>query len=275
MSQTINCNGHLLSLEHPVVMAIMNTTTDSFYKGSRISYKHLLTTAEQHLREGATILDIGGVSTRPNAPEIAENDELERVIPAIETIHRAFPEAIISIDTFRANVAKQAVNAGASIVNDVSAGGRFDEKLLTTVAELRIPYILMHSIGTPKTMQINPTYDNITTEVFDFFSFKLHEIHNLGINDVIIDVGFGFGKTLEHNYALLRNLAVFKVLDCPILAGISRKSMIWQPLNITADTALNGTTALNMIALQNGAKILRVHDTKEAIECIKLWQLTR
>ncbi len=269
----VNCSGKLLNLETPVVMAILNVTPDSFYENSRVTEKQILQRAEQHLQAGAGILDIGGVSTRPNAPEVSEKDELKRVVSAIHSVKTTFPEAIISIDTFRSNVARAAVSEGASIINDVSAGGRFDAKLLETVAELGTPYILMHSIGTPQTMQNNPNYKNITSEVLDFFSFKINELRNLCIKDIIIDVGFGFGKTTEHNYELLRKLQVFEMLDCPILAGVSRKTMIWKPLEISPEEALNGTTALHIVALQNGAKILRVHDTKPAIECIKLFEL--
>lgn len=268
----INCKGRLLSLDKPIVMAIINATPDSFYTTSRVLQHEVLKHAEQHLTDGATILDIGGVSTRPNADEVSEDEELQRVIPAIAAVHRAFPTAIISVDTFRAKVAEEAVAAGASIVNDVS-GGRFDAGLWQKVADLQTPYIFTHSIGTPKTMQQNPSYNHITTDVFDFFSANLRTLHGIGIHDIIIDVGFGFGKTTAHNYQLLRDLAIFKHLDCPILAGISRKGMIWKPLGITPEEALNGTTALHIIALQNGAKILRVHDTKPAIECIKLLDL--
>ena len=268
----INCKGTLLSLDTPIVMAIINATPDSFYTTSRVLQHELLKHAEQHLSDGATILDIGGVSTRPGADEVSEEEELRRVIPAIEAVHRAFPTAIISVDTFRANVAEQAVAVGASIVNDVS-GGRFDPTLWRKVADLQTPYIYTHSIGTPKTMQQNPSYNHITAEVFDFFSANLRMLHSMGIHDIILDVGFGFGKTTAHNYQLLRDLAVFKHLDCPVLAGISRKGMIWKPLGIAPEEALNGTTALHIIALQHGAKILRVHDTKPAMECIKLLEL--
>ena len=273
---SLNANGRLIDLTEPIVMGILNITPDSFFKGSRIqSEKALLEHTERMITEGGSILDIGGMSSRPGAEIISENEELKRVIPAIKAIKSHFPEALISIDTIRANVARASVNEGASIVNDITAG-RFDATMFETIAELKnIPYILMHMKGdTPNTMQKAAHYDDIFVEILDFFIEKLGILRGLGVKDIIVDVGFGFGKTIEHNFTLLKKMHVFKILEVPILAGLSRKSLIWKTLNIKPEEALNGTTALNMIALQQGAKILRVHDVKEAVETIKLFLLT-
>jgi dihydropteroate synthase len=221
------------------------------------------------LTDGADILDIGGVSTRPGAEAVGEEEELARVTPAIEAIAKRFPEAILSIDTFRAKVAKEAVQAGAGVINDVSAG-RFDAEMYATVAQLQVPYILMHMQGTPANMQHNPQYDNIVLEVLDYLVTEVAKLRALGLNDIILDPGFGFGKTVEHNFQLLQGLDALKITGLPVLAGLSRKSMICRTLNIKPSDALNGTTALNTIALMQGAKILRVHDVKEAVECVKL-----
>jgi dihydropteroate synthase len=274
---TLNCNGHLLDITEPIVMGILNITPDSFFEGSRVqSAENLLKMAEKMLQEGATILDMGGMSSRPGATIISEKEELNRIIPAIETVIRYFPEAIISVDTLRANVARKSVDAGARLVNDIS-GGSFDATMFQTIADLKsIPYILMHMKGDdPKTMQKQAIYDDITVEIMDFFIERLGILRGLHVKDVIIDVGFGFGKTIDHNFTLLKKMHVFKMLEVPILAGLSRKSMIWKTLDITAEHALNGTTALHMIALQQGAKILRVHDVKEAVEAVKLFQMVR
>lgn len=270
---TLNCKGTLLSLETPIVMGILNVTPDSFYDGGQYKdSKELLKKAEQHLAEGASILDIGGMSSRPGASLITVAEELERVIRPIEMILKKFPNTIISIDTVRSVVAKAAVEAGASIINDISAG-QFDEKMYATVADLGVPYILMHMQGQPENMQENPTYKDIPLEVLDFFIQEVGQLRKLGVKDIIIDPGFGFGKSLSHNYQLLKLLHIFKILDVPILAGLSRKSMIYKALNSTAKEALNGTSVLNMVALQQGATILRVHDVKEAMETIRLFSL--
>jgi dihydropteroate synthase len=272
---TLNCNGHLLDISDPIVMGVLNITPDSFYEESRVqSAENMLKKAEKMLYDGATILDIGGMSSRPGATIISEKEELSRVIPAIETVIRYFPKAVISVDTLRANVAKKSIEAGASIINDIS-GGNFDKAMFQTVADLKnVPYILMHMKGdTPKTMQKQAQYEDITLEIMDFFIEKLGILRGLAVKDIIIDVGFGFGKTIEHNFTLLKKLHVFKMLEVPILTGLSRKSMIWKTLNIPPDDALNGTSALHMIALQQGSKILRVHDVKEAIEVIKLYKM--
>jgi dihydropteroate synthase len=274
---TLNCNGRLLDITEPIVMGILNITPDSFFDGSRVdSAENLLKTAEKMLNEGATILDMGGMSSRPGATIISEKEELNRIIPAIEIVIKYFPEAIISVDTLRASIARKSVESGARIINDIS-GGSFDNTMFQTVSDLKnIPYILMHMKGDdPKTMQKQAIYDDIAVEIMDFFIERIGILRGLAVKDIIIDVGFGFGKTIEHNYTLLKKMHVFKMLEVPILAGLSRKSMIWKTLNITPNEALNGSTALHMIALQQGAKILRVHDVKEAVETVKLFQMVR
>lgn len=268
---TLNCKGKLLILDGPKVMGILNITPDSFYGGSRFTDTDtILKQTEKMLNDGAVILDIGAQSTRPGSIRITAEEELKRIIPAIENICKNFSEAIISIDTYQGKVAKEAVNAGASIVNDISSGD-MDKEMINTVATLQVPYICMHMKGTPDTMQQNPTYDDVAKEVLDYFIYKIARCKEAGINDIIIDPGFGFGKTIEHNFQLLKKLEVLKILDKPILAGLSRKSTICKTLGVTADEALNGTTVLNTIALMNGATLLRVHDVKEAMECIKLF----
>jgi dihydropteroate synthase len=270
---TLNCRGTLLDLMSPIVMGVLNTTPDSFFAGSRLAdEKDLLTRAERMITEGGSILDIGGMSSRPGAAIISESEEMQRVLPAIEAVAKAFPSALISVDTIRASVARAAVEAGATIVNDISAGS-LDAAMFSTVAELGTPYILMHMKAVPKTMQQAAKYEDVTLEILDFLIEKVGILRGLGVKDIVIDTGFGFGKTLEQNYELLRKLSVFKILDCPILVGLSRKTMIWKGLDITPDTALNGTTAANMLALVGGAKILRVHDVKEAVETIKIFNL--
>jgi dihydropteroate synthase len=270
---TLNCGGNLLDLIDPIVMGVINVTPDSFFKGSRVEDENaLLKQAEKMLLEGAAILDIGGMSSRPGAEIIAEKVELERVIPAVKSIIKHFPEAIISIDTLRSNVARACVSEGAKMVNDITAG-RFDDKMFQTIADFKnIPYIVMHMKGeTPQTMQKQAVYDDIALEILDFFIERVGILRGLHVRDIIIDPGFGFGKTIAHNFELLKKIHVFKMLEVPILAGLSRKSMIWKTLNISAEEALNGTTVCNVIALQQGAKILRVHDVKEAVETIKLF----
>jgi dihydropteroate synthase len=267
---TLNCKGSLLVIDKPIVMGIINITHDSFYIGSRRPLiDDVLRQAEKMIVEGAAIIDVGGQSTRPGSDDIGIEGELPKVVPAIAEIHKRFPETLISIDTFYARVASAAVNAGASIVNDISAG-TLDDQMITTVASLHTPYIAMHMKGTPKTMQQHANYENVTLEVLDFFIRKTEECRKAGIKDVIVDPGLGFAKTISHNLTLLKNLSIFKILQKPLLVGISRKATIYKTLKITAEEALNGTTVLNTIGVLNGANILRVHDVREAVEMIKL-----
>jgi dihydropteroate synthase len=269
---TLNCNGRLLDLSFPIVMGILNITPDSFFDGGKFnSNKKILEQTENMIREGVAIIDIGGVSTRPRAKKVSEEEEIKRVIPVIQSIQKEFPNTILSIDTFRSKVAQTAFEQGVSMVNDISAG-RFDEKMFDLVGNLEVPYILMHMQGNPENMQNQPTYDNVVEEVLDFMIKKVGELRKKGVKDIIIDPGFGFGKTVAHNFNLLKNMHAFKILGLPLLSGISRKSMICKVLNVSPKNALNGTTALHIIALQQGAKILRAHDVKEAMQTIKLWQ---
>ena len=257
-------------LDKPLVMGIINATPDSFYEGSRfLGRDAILEQAQKMISEEVDIIDIGGQSTRPGSKSISAEEELGRVMEGIEAVHRNFPNLIISIDTYYSSVAEKAVQAGASIVNDISAGTT-DKEMLPTVAKLNVPYVVMHMKGSPQTMQREANYDNVTCEVLDFFIRKKYECNKAGIDDVILDPGFGFAKTIEHNFELLKNMAVFKILDAPILVGISRKSSVYKVLGVDKDDALNGTTVLNTIALMNGANILRVHDVKEAREVVKL-----
>lgn len=266
----LNCKGRYLVVDKPLVMGIINVTPDSFYSGSRYTGTDaVLKKAEQMLNDGADIVDIGGQSTRPGSEMISADEELKRVMEPIENIHKNFPDAFISIDTFYSGVAKEALNAGACIVNDIS-GGSMDKNIFSVVSSLHIPYVLMHIKGMPKTMQVDPQYDNVTNEVQNFFSEKINLLNKAGIHDIIVDPGFGFGKTIEHNFELLKHLSAFKKLNCPLMIGVSRKSFIYKTLGISADEALNGTTVLNTIALLNGANILRVHDVKEAKQAIRL-----
>jgi len=270
MKQTINCRGKLINFSTPQVMGIINVTPDSFFDGGRYNTESgIIERAKMHLDAGASILDLGAVSTRPKAEMIAESEELHRLIPAIKLLRSNFPDTVISVDTFRAHVAELAVDAGADMINDIS-GGTMDEKMFETIAKLQVPYVLMHIQGTPETMQDNPSYEHVTKDVITDLMLKVEQLKKLGVHDLIIDPGFGFGKTAEHNYRLLRNLNQFAVLGHPILVGLSRKSMINKVLSTKPENALNGTTALNMIALEHGASILRVHDAKEAMECVKL-----
>lgn len=267
---TINCGGRLLVLDSPVIMGIINVTPDSFYEGSRFEKTdHIVQQAEDMLKAGAAILDIGAQSTRPGSEQVGVDEELRRLTGTIHSLQRHFPSAIISIDTYHAKVAGEAVSAGAAIVNDIS-GGSMDPAMIDTVGQLKVPYICTHLKGTPKNMHQNPTYENVTIEVLDYFIQKTAECKNAGINDVIIDPGFGFGKTIAHNFTLLHNLEVFSVLQKPILVGLSRKSTIYKTLGVTAAEALNGTTVINTISLLKGANILRVHDVKEAVEAVKM-----
>lgn len=272
---TLNCKGKQLNTDVPLVMGILNLTPDSFYSGSRVSHtSEILRRAEQMLKEGAAVLDLGGQSSRPGATLISAEEELERVIDPLLAVAKQFPEAIISIDTFYSLVAREAVGAGASIVNDISAGN-MDNDMAASVAALGVPCVLMHMKGTPGTMQQNPVYDDVTAEVYQFLENKVQQFREAGVKDIIVDPGFGFGKTIAHNFELLRNLSRFKGLNCPLLLGVSRKSSVYKTLGITADEALNGTTVLNTIGLLNGASILRVHDVKEAAEAVKLYQAYR
>lgn len=267
---TLNCKGRLLVAHQPLVMGIINVTPDSFYSSSRITgIDDILRQSEKMLADGAAILDIGGQSTRPGSIEQDTSEELQRVVPAIEAIYKNFPEAYISVDTYRSAVAKKAVEAGACIVNDIS-GGTIDNAMLATVALLKTPFVCMHIKGTPATMQSEAHYDNVTREVLDYLVQKVEMCRLTGIHDVIVDPGFGFAKTIQHNFELLKNLEVFKILNRPLLLGISRKSTIYKTLGISTSGALNGTTVLNTIGLLKGAAILRVHDVKEAVEAVKL-----
>ncbi|MBP7409733.1 MAG: dihydropteroate synthase [Flavobacteriales bacterium] len=259
----------LYEAHFPMVMGILNSTPDSFHAPSRTQADDALRMAERMLNEGASILDIGGASSRPGAEEINEAVELERVLPVIEMIHTRFPDVLLSIDTYRSRVAGDSVAAGACMVNDISAG-TFDTEMLPTVAKLGVPYIAMHMQGTPRNMQAHPQYTNVVSEVTRYLSERLNAAHTAGIADVTLDPGFGFGKTTAHNYALLRSLSHVSALGAPVLVGLSRKRMINEVLGTTPEEALNGTTALNTIALLNGASILRVHDVREAVECVKL-----
>lgn len=268
---SINCKGKLLSLDEPVVMGIINATPDSFYEGHlALNRDEILSLAAGMIQQGAAVLDIGGQSTRPGSQPVGIQEEIDRIIPVIESVHKSFPQTIISVDTYSSTVAEVAIKAGASIVNDVSAG-EMDQQMIRTVAALQVPYICMHMQGTPATMQKNPVYTDVVQEVLDYFIAKLEECKIAGITDVIIDPGFGFGKTVEHNFQLLKNLPIFSITGKPVLAGLSRKSVICRTLDIKPADALNGTSILNGMALLNGASILRVHDVKEASEAIKLY----
>ena len=272
---TINCKGNLIDLSTPKVMGILNLTPDSFYDGGAyLNDIDILKQVEKMLNEGASFIDIGAYSSRPNAEHISEDEELKRLIPQIKNIVKAFPEALLSIDTFRSKVAKESVETGACIINDIS-GGSLDANMFKTIGELQVPYILMHLKGTPQNMQQNPTYDNVVRDLLNYFSEKILLLKKEKVNDIIVDVGFGFSKTMDHNYSLLKNLAQFKILDTPILTGVSRKSMLYKLLDSNAKNALNATTVANTIALQNGTNILRVHDVKEALETVKIVEQVR
>lgn len=268
---TINCNGKLIDLSTPKVMGILNCTPDSFYDGGKYkSESQFLSQVEKMLSDGATFVDIGAYSSKPNSEFVSEEEELNRLLPVIELVLKSFPNTIISVDTFRSKIANKAIENGAAIVNDISAGN-LDEKMLETVAKLQVPYIMMHMKGTPQTMQTLAQYDNICKEMLFYFSERVGKARSFGINDIIIDPGFGFAKTLEQNYKVMQKLELFQMLELPLLVGISRKSMIYKTLETTAENSLNGTTFLNAISLQKGANILRVHDVKEAVESVKLF----
>ena len=269
----INVNGKLMDLSEPQVMGILNVTPDSFYAGSRAETERDITQRiHQIVNEGASIIDIGAYSSRPNAQHISAEEEMSRLRTGLELIRKHHPEAIVSVDTFRADIARMCVEEyGVAIINDISAGN-MDEQMFPTIARLGVPYIIMHMKGTPQNMQENPHYDHFLKEIFYYFSEKVQKLRDLGAKDIIIDPGFGFGKTIEHNYELMNHLEEFHLFELPILVGISRKSMIYKLLGSNPEEALNGTTALNTIALTKGAHILRVHDVKEAVECVKIVQ---
>jgi len=270
---TLNAGGKLIDLTTPKVMGIINLTPDSFYADSRKQdTASALQQAEKMLADGAAFLDIGAYSSRPGAEDISIQEELDRLLPAVEAITKAFPDAVLSIDTFRARVAEAAIKAGAHIINDIG-GGELDTDMFATVARLQVPYILMHMKGTPQNMNKQAQYEDVFNEVFDYFTDKYHQLKQLGVKDVILDPGFGFAKKMEHSYTLMKRLQDFNPLQLPVLVGISRKNMIYKTLGITAAEALNGTTALNAIALTKGANILRVHDVKEAVEAVKIWEM--
>ena len=269
----INVNGRLMDLSEPQVMGILNVTPDSFYAGSRSeTEKDIVQRLHQIIDEGASIIDIGGYSSRPNAEHISAEEEMNRLRNGLEIIRKHSPNAVVSVDTFRADVAKMCVEEyGVAIINDISAG-QMDEQMFPTIAKLGVPYIIMHMKGTPQDMQVSPQYDHFLKEIFYYFSEKVQKLRDLGVKDIIIDPGFGFGKTLEHNYELMNHLEEFSLFELPLLVGVSRKSMIYKLLGTTPEEALNGTTALHTIALLKGANILRVHDVKEAVESIKIVQ---
>jgi dihydropteroate synthase len=267
---TINCKGTLINLSTPKVMGIVNVTPDSFFDGGKLTDADAVVfQVEKMLQEGATFIDLGGYSSKPGAEFVSETEELNRVIPVVKLLVEKFPDILLSIDTFRSEVAKQAIENGAALINDISAG-LLDEKMLESVAKLQVPYIMMHMKGTPQTMQSLANYDDLLKEMNYYFSERIAKARRFGLNDIIIDPGFGFAKTLEHNYELLQNLELLQFHDLPILAGISRKSMIYKALETAPEEALNGTTFLHAFCLQKGANILRVHDVKEAVECVKL-----
>jgi dihydropteroate synthase len=267
---TLNCKGRLLEIKQPVVMGILNVTPDSFYSGSRnTSIDMALSTVRKIVNEGAQIIDIGGQSTRPDSNLLSAEEETARILPVIKAVRAEFPDCFISIDTFYASVAENAVNAGADMINDIS-GGNMDDKMLKTVAALNVPYVCMHMKGTPQTMKLLAQYVDVVKEVLQYFVQQLQKCKEAGIKDVIIDPGFGFAKTIEQNFTLLKNFEAFSILGKPILLGVSRKSTIYKTLDISAEEALNGTTVLNTAGLLTGANILRVHDVKEAVEAIAL-----
>jgi dihydropteroate synthase len=273
MKKLFSCRGRLVDLSTPLVMGILNITPDSFFDGGKYGdEKGILAHTQKMLQEGAAMIDIGAQSTRPKAVLISAEEEWKRLQPVLKSLRKEFPEAIFSVDTFYSTVAERAVGEGADFINDTS-GGTIDEKMFSTIAKLNVPYVLMHIQGTPQTMQQNPHYENVTKEVMDFFVERIQKLTSLGVNDIIIDVGFGFGKNIEHNYELLNHLDLFRMFEKPVLVGLSRKSMVNKVLGVKAEDALNGTSVLNTIALMKGANILRVHDVREATEAIRLTQM--
>lgn len=272
--KTINCGGKLISLEKPLVMGILNITPDSFYDGGKHKdMNNALKHVAKMLKEGANIIDIGAVSTKPGAEEVTQEEEEKRLIPILKKMTKEFPDTIFSIDTYRSSIARMSVDCGAQMINDISAGA-FDKNMFRIISELQIPYIIMHIKGVPANMQNDPIYKDVVKEVIAYFSEKVAILRKMGVNDIIIDPGFGFGKTVEHNYELLRNLEYFSFFGLPLMVGVSRKSMINKALGIKSEDALNGTSVLNTIALMKGANILRVHDVKEAVEAVKLVKMT-
>lgn len=273
-NRTINVQGKLISLQKPLIMGILNLTNDSFFDGGKYinNIEKALLHCKEMIDDGADIIDIGACSTRPNAQLVPKEEEIKQLIPIIKEIRKQFPEIIISIDTVWAEVAEKTIKAGANIINDIS-GGQFDKDLFKTVAQLKAPYILMHTPATPDKMQQHTTYNNIFLDICNYFSERIQILKDLGVNDIILDLGFGFGKTVEQNYYLLNHIEDFKVFDLPILTGISRKTMIYKPLKLTPQEALNGTTFLHAFAILNKSNILRVHDVKEAKQCIELFEL--
>ena len=268
---TINCRGNLIDLATPKIMGILNVTPNSFYDGGKYSNEtEILYQVEVMLDEGATFIDIGAYSSKHNAEFVSEQEELQRIVPVVNLILKHFPEAMLSIDTFRSEVAKVCIENGAALINDISAGS-LDERMMEIVSQYQLPYVMMHMRGNPQTMQTLTQYDNIVQEMLLYFSAKVAQARSFGINDLILDPGFGFAKTTEQNYEVLQKLELFQMLELPILAGVSRKSMIYKVLNTNSQEALNGTTFLNTIALTKGAGILRVHDVKEAMECVTLF----
>lgn len=276
LNSYINVNGSLLDLSTPCVMGILNVTPDSFYAGSRMQTEaDIAARVGQIVKEGAGIIDIGAYSSRPNADPVSAREEMERLRLGLEVIGRVCPDAVVSVDTFRADVARMSVEEyGVAIINDISAG-EMDAEMFPTVARLNVPYIMMHMQGTPQNMQQCPHYDNLLKEVFEYFARKVQQLRDRGVKDIILDPGFGFGKTLEHNYELLAHLDDFRVFELPLLVGVSRKSMIYRLLDITPQEALNGTTVLNTLCLLKGADILRVHDVREAVEAVKMVEAMR
>jgi len=267
---TINCNGQLIDLSTPKVMGILNLTPNSFFDGGKYNSEiSILNQVEQMLNDGATFIDVGAYSSKPKAEFVTETEEMNRLLPVLNAILKTFPETLLSIDTFRSSIAKVAIQNGACVINDISAGS-LDENMFETIATLQVPYIMMHMKGNHQTMQSLAHYENIVKEMLLYFSEKVTNARILGINDLIVDPGFGFAKTLEHNFEILNKLELFQIFELPILVGLSRKSMIYKKLETTAEFALNGTTVLNTIAIQKGVSLLRVHDVKEAVECIKL-----
>ncbi|MFH6944903.1 dihydropteroate synthase [Flavobacterium sp. FlaQc-50] len=267
----MNCKGQLIDLSVPRVMGILNLTPNSFFDGGKYNNEdEIITRATNILTEGADFIDLGGYSSKPNAEFVSEQEEIDRVVPAIELILKHFPDALLSVDTFRAGVAKASIENGAAIINDIAAG-ELDDKMFDVIAKYNVPYIMMHMRGNPQTMQSMTQYDDILKEMLFYFSEKVQKARSLGINDLILDPGFGFAKTTDQNFEVMQKMELFNLLELPVLAGISRKSMIYKTLHITAEEALNGTTILNTIALSKGAKILRVHDVKEAVECVTLF----
>ena len=268
----INCKGHLIDLDRPRVMGILNLTPDSFYDGGKYkSASEILAQVEKMLKEGATFIDIGAYSSRPGAIHISQEEELSRLLPVLQLMIQEFPDALVSVDTFRSHVASEAIQSGACMINDIS-GGSLDEDMFSIIAKLQVPYVLMHMVGTPQNMQQNIHYENLVKDIIFYFSQKVFELRKLGVNDIILDPGFGFSKTLDQNFELLQKLELFSGMDLPVLVGLSRKSMLYKLFDLNANSALNATTSANTIALMKGAGILRVHDVKEAMETITIFE---